>query len=211
MSLGAYNRTAANRKNAQRRYAVAMEIYGTMSALAGAGVEIQAKGNNVGEMQAETNMRYGFDTKAAGGLTAEARLHMWAAIRPDAKMGGTMETSVTPMIGTRAINEGSLQAEKLLLRGDVRIGISLYGAISAGMSGLQTKETEMRFDGIVIPAGGVVVLDSEYFTATLNGENIIDLYDGEWIEITSKLKAMEVHGNSGGELDVRLLYREKYL
>ena len=56
----------------------------------------------------------------------------------------------------------------------------LYGAVEAAMHMEGARETAMRFAEMVLPPGGVLVIDSNAFTAELNGENVIDQYTGDW-------------------------------
>ena len=67
-----------------------------------------------------------------------------------------------------------------------------------------------KFEEHVKP-GGVLVIDSNAFTAELNGENVIDQYTGDWPEITRLLTRLRVEGGTSGTLQVTVLYTERYL
>lgn len=71
--------------------------------------------------------------------------------------------------------------------------------------------TVMSFDNIVIPAGGILVIDSDNCTAYLNNENVIDLYSGDFLWLTKMLLGLDVSSNTSGDIDVKLLYRERFL
>lgn len=69
----------------------------------------------------------------------------------------------------------------------------------------------MSFDNIVIPAGGILVIDSENCTAYLDNENVIDLYSGDFLWLTKMLRGLDISSNTSGDIDVKLLYRERFL
>lgn len=87
----------------------------------------------------------------------------------------------------------------------------LYGAVEAAMHMEGARETILRFPEIVLPPDGVLVIDSDAFTAELNGENVIDQYTGDWPEITRLLARLRVEGGTSGTLNVTVLYTERYL
>ena len=87
----------------------------------------------------------------------------------------------------------------------------MYGPLTAIFSSIQTEEITMRFDGLSIPPDGIIVVDSETFTALLNNENIIDKYSGEWIFLDPKLTGLYITSDTGGDLETRIFYREEFL
>lgn len=86
-----------------------------------------------------------------------------------------------------------------------------YQALNAQFNMQSVTLTIMGFDDIVIPAGGVLVIDADNCTAYLNNESVIDLYSGDWIWLTRLLLGVEVSSDTSGGIDVKLLYRERYL
>ena len=211
MSLGTYNRTPANRKQMDgEKIHVTADLYGNITTIMGAGIAIRLTTNCESAMTAIAGMRHGFDTKSTckQELTAQAsgRISVeWKAI-----VGAEMSAEMRRILNDKIHLSGELRA-KLPMTIWITPKKELYGEIRLSLNSLQDKEITIQFNNITSPPGGVVVIDSEYFTATLNGENIIDLYEGEWPELTSKLKAMEAQGISGGKLQVTVLYRERYL
>lgn len=86
-----------------------------------------------------------------------------------------------------------------------------YQALNAQFNMQSVTLTIMSFDDIVIPVGGVLVIDADNCTAYLNNESVIDLYSGDWIWLTRLLLGIDVTSNTSGSIDVKLLYRERYL
>lgn len=86
-----------------------------------------------------------------------------------------------------------------------------YQSMNVQFNMIPTALTIMSFNDIVIPADGILVIDAENCTAYLNNENVIDLYSGDWIWLSRLLQGMDVSSNTSGDIDVKLLYRERYL
>lgn len=211
MSLGTYNRTPANRKKTDgERIHVTADLYGTMATIMGAGIAIRLNTSYESTMTAIAGMRHGFDAKITCRQELTAQASGRISVEWKAGVGAEMSAEMRRLLNDKIHLSEELRA-KMPLTIWIKPKKELYGEIRLALNSLQSKETTMQFNNITIPPGGVVVIDSEYFTATLNGENIIDLYEGEWPELTSKLKAMEAQGISGGKLQVTVLYRERYL
>ena len=64
---------------------------------------------------------------------------------------------------------------------------------------------------ITIPPGGELRIDSETYTATLNGENVLHLQDGDWIRISRDLQRLNVESATGGPLEGQILYTARWL
>ena len=56
-----------------------------------------------------------------------------------------------------------------------------------------------------------VVIDSDFFTATLDGENVLDQYEGDWMQFARELASLSAQSGGSGSLKVSVLYRERYL
>lgn len=211
MSLGTYNRTPANRKPivGEQIHARA-DMYASMTSIMGAGIAINLSESFEGAMNAAAEMRHGYDTKLSYHQDMSAKAKAQITIEWKMNANAELGASMNRLLNDKIHMAGNLRADVPLTMW-IYPTRALYGEMKLALNSLQTKETSMHFADITIPPNGIVVIDSEYFTATLNGENIIDLYDGEWPELTSRLKAMEVQGISSGELQVAVLYRERYL
>jgi hypothetical protein len=65
---------------------------------------------------------------------------------------------------------------------------------------------------VTIPPGGELRIDSDNYTVTLNGQNIIAQQSGDWIWLTRNVISMQVSTNMpSNPLSGQLLYTEKYL
>lgn len=62
-----------------------------------------------------------------------------------------------------------------------------------------------------IPPGGTLVIDTERYTVTLNGENILHLQEGDWPRISRDTLSLAVSSATGGALEGRAVYQEAYL
>ncbi len=72
-------------------------------------------------------------------------------------------------------------------------------------------EKQMARIEVTIPPNGELRIDSNVFNATMNGENILHLYNGDWIMISRDTTTLTVQTASGGTLVGQLLYTERYL
>jgi hypothetical protein len=61
-----------------------------------------------------------------------------------------------------------------------------------------------------IPPGGELRIDSDYFNAILNKENVIHKYNGDWITLDRNAKQISIDGG-GVPLYGEIIYTEKYL
>ncbi len=203
MALGTYNRTPANRQSgAQRMYTESYALNAAMLATMGAGAAYKANFRLGGALSAAVLLHYGYDADyaLAGELAAE-EMAVTAHVRGAYALNGSISMRAVPAI----VWSGSF-ALVLTARMEAAMHIApaypvLYGAL----------ESAMRFPEIVLPPGGVLVIDSNAFTAELNGENVIDQYTGDWPEITRLLTRLRVEGGTSGTLQVTVLYTERYL
>ncbi len=81
------------------------------------------------------------------------------------------------------------------------------GAVTAATS--QTTETARV--QITIPPGGELRIDSEYFTVTLNGENVLHEQSGDWINLSPELLRLIIESATGGGLTGDIIFTERFL
>lgn len=213
MALGTYNRTPANRQSgAQRMYTESYALNAAMLATMGAGAAYKANFRLGGALSAAVLLHYGYDADyaLAGELAAEG-MAVTAHVRGAYALKGNLSMRAVP-----ALVWGGSFVLLLTARLEAAMHIApaypvLYGAVEAAMHMEGARETAMRFPEIVLPPGGVLVIDSNAFTAELNGENVIDQYTGDWPEITRLLTRLRVEGGTSGTLNVTVLYTERYL
>lgn len=74
-----------------------------------------------------------------------------------------------------------------------------------------SKTTETALFQLSIPPGGELRIDSEHFTATLNGENILYAQSGAWINISPELLRLGVESATGDRLEGTVLFTERFL
>ena len=213
MALGTYNRTPANRQSgAQRMYTESYALNAAMLATMGAGAAYKANFRLGGALSAAVLLHYGYDADyaLAGELAAE-EMAITAHVRGAYALNGSISMRAVPAL----VWNGSF-ALLLAVRMKATMHIApaypaLYGALESAMHMEGARESAMRFPEIVLPPGGVLVIDSDAFTAELNGENVIDQYTGDWPEITRLLTRLRVEGGTSGTLQVTVLYTERYL
>ncbi len=213
MALGTYNRTPANRQSgAQRMYTESYALNAAMLATMGAGAAYKANFRLSGALSATVLLHYGYDaTYALAGELSAGKMAVNAYVRGAYALNCNLSMRAVPAL----VWNGSF-AMLLAVRMKATMHIApaypaLYGALESAMHMEGARESAMRFPEIVLPPGGVLVIDSNAFTAELNGENVIDQYTGDWPEITRLLTRLRVEGGTSGTLQVTVLYTERYL
>lgn len=93
---------------------------------------------------------------------------------------------------------------------DVSSALSGQGVLNSLPSATsQTTDTTRVL--LTIPPGGELRLNSDVFTAMLNGENVLYAQNGDWITLSDKTLRLLVESVSGGGLEGQLIYTERYL
>lgn len=93
---------------------------------------------------------------------------------------------------------------------DVSSALSGQGVLNSLPSATsQTTDTARVL--LSIPPDGELRLNSDIFTAMLNGENVLYAQDGDWITLSDKTLRLLVESVSGGGLEGQLIYTERYL
>lgn len=108
-----------------------------------------------------------------------------------------------------ASSSSALQA-KAAIAADMHYSIIASEALNSDVVAVNL-EREVAVLNVTIPAGGRLIIDSDFFTATLNDENIIDLYSGDWITLCRDLLELDVDSGTGGNLVGKVIYTERYL
>jgi hypothetical protein len=90
----------------------------------------------------------------------------------------------------------------------ISFGLNLRESVFAVVNGGFTDEDVFVID-ISIPPGAEIRIDSEYFTVTLNGENIIHHHFGDWVIISRD--TLELMVSSDGPLESQISYMERYI
>ena len=74
-----------------------------------------------------------------------------------------------------------------------------------------TVEDFLLSIGISIPPGGELRIDSENYTVTLNGENVLYAQSGYWPVLSRELAQMTVDSGTGGKMTGEIVFAERWL
>ena len=100
------------------------------------------------------------------------------------------------------INANVSMGENISFGANFREGI--FGVLNAGII-----DEDMLVIDVTIPPGGELRIDSENFTVTLNGESILHLHEGSWVNISRS--TIDIIALPDGTLNGQLIYLERYL
>lgn len=80
---------------------------------------------------------------------------------------------------------------------------------------VNTGSTFIRDDitkiNVSLKNGETLEIDSDKFTAFKGENNVLDMYSGEWINISRELESITINSGSGGKLVGRVIVRERFL
>lgn len=62
-----------------------------------------------------------------------------------------------------------------------------------------------------VPPNGTLEIDSDTYTVLLNGVSILHLHEGDWLFLDRSVVGITVDSGTGGALDGKVLYKERYL
>lgn len=82
----------------------------------------------------------------------------------------------------------------------------LLGTVGGG-----TVEDLVLTLDVTIPPGGELRIDSENYTVTLNGENVLYAQSGYWPILSRELAQMTIDSGTGGEMTGEIVYAERWL
>jgi hypothetical protein len=208
-------------------------MYGTMTAAMQSGAVVSPNYQYNSEMSAIMSLGWGYvlDYAFKAAITADMILDELYA--PRYKMTATMTgvTESSTMIRPAMVLEGAMKSAVVIspiiypatqytsdMTGDMMINIAIYpqygvfySVMTAVIAGTPIREIQMIFDNFVMQPGSSIVIDSENYTVNLDGVNVIDRYDGDWMEFTRLLRGLEVSSGTSGTLAVSILYRERFL
>lgn len=72
-------------------------------------------------------------------------------------------------------------------------------------------EEETTGISISIPPGSELRIDTENYTVTLDGENVLYSHSGFWPILTRNIISLNINGTNGGGLKGELIYTERWL
>lgn len=84
--------------------------------------------------------------------------------------------------------------------------------LAAQVSTEQLSLEEAVYD-VMIPPGGLLVIDSDAYTVMLDGENVMDRQQGAWLRLSPAVYDIwfEVERGRAADLDVQAVYKERWL
>ena len=211
MALGTYNRTRANLTGGAMMYGARYRLQGSLTASMDIGVIFPGVYRFRGEMAASLDLWWGYDEKQRFAAALEGSADAHTVLSPQYGLTAEMDWTANPQLAAAYRMAGGLEwagSPYMLL---TPVWGVLGGALTVSISSMQTKETVMSFPSLFIPAGGVLVIDSENCVILLNGMNVIDQYEGDWFWLTRNLQQILTTRFAGGEPQVSVLYRERYL
>ncbi len=64
---------------------------------------------------------------------------------------------------------------------------------------------------VTIPPGGELRINTETFTVTLNGENVLHLHSGDWPTLSRKLVTLLIDSGTAGTLEGEMIFSNRWL
>lgn len=88
-----------------------------------------------------------------------------------------------------------------------------YGVILGNIIDADVLEQIICQLNVTIPAGGILEIDSDLFTAYLNNQNVLHLQSGDWIFFDRDLVTLQFNdvGGNARTVDITVFYNERYL
>ncbi|MDR2655306.1 MAG: hypothetical protein LBC56_04420 [Oscillospiraceae bacterium] len=86
----------------------------------------------------------------------------------------------------------------------------LFEALDGAVSVYDIEVSSVTISG-QIPPGGTLVIDSEFYTVTLNNQNVIDRHGGDWIWADRTTESVEISASGISALDWEVMYIAEYL
>lgn len=206
-----FNRMPFNRKNGGRIYQEAYIMSQALRIGAGAGASIRPQYNLNAALGFAAELGWGYGESYSVAQTMEMQANMPTRIAPVYRLAAELEMVAAPLCQTAYRAAQSMEmgaAGRIVIMPDYGLQ---YANLDVVIDGTQYKTTVMRFPTLKIPAGGQLVIDSDFFTATLDGENVLDQYEGDWLQFTRELASLSAQSGGSGSLKVSVLYRERYL
>lgn len=232
MGLGLYNLTRYNTPDdVTQRWPISYDCYTAFTAAFDFGSLYTPAYFAAAELSAEMPLGWGYDyaedfetaldAVCYGGVVNSPRYRLSSALSAVANcsvriskafaVSAELSAKITCTYGLYPVIAAEAELDA---KANARIAIfpsyGLLDMLDAAFNAKSVKATQMVLD-IVIPPGGKLVIDSDNYTVYLNNQDAIYAYSGEWIKFTRKLQEIEVMSWTSGNLDVSVLYQERYL
>lgn len=232
MALGNFNRTFANRRGGAQQIHISYDMAASMTGSFNFGSIYSPEYSMSAEMTGDMHLGWGYDIayEMDAELTGNIVLGYYFAPSYDAaaEMTGSADMTITvmpvydlsaEMIGDATANVAvypvyACEAEmtgRANARLNLHMGYEFYSAMTGNVSLTPILDTIMAFNGMTLPAHGTLIIDAENYNILLNGQNAIDKYSGSWLFFDRPLDGLEVDSPTSGNINVSVLYRERYL
>ncbi len=214
-----------------RTVEIAERFSGTLGAVAGAAVPVELRERFAEALLGSARGTVSVVSGLSAGDSLGAAVRMSADVLVAATLGETFRVSAYGQKDLpAALSAGEGLRARIWAGKDIPTGLEpaerLDGRISgskniiAALSGFEVltslpeasaQTTERAVFQLTIPPGGELRIDSELFTARLDGENVLHAQSGGWITLSRSLLRLTVESASGGGLEGQLIYTERYL
>ena len=212
MSLGAFNRALFNRKSGGRAIEEQYDMSAAIQMTMDVGVRYDIDAGFNASIDARMDLWWGYyevsELAEAVAMAARAQIRY----NPDSELAEEIHAKMNPALW--ALGEMS---EAITMK-PVTVTLHLYpeidpffASIVMRIDGEQTTETMMELPTLTMQPGSVLVIDSENYTITLDGRNVIHGYKGDWFDFMPELRELAVTSNVSGEPRVSILFEERYL
>lgn len=141
---------------------------------------------------------------------AKARVNHWGGIRP---VGGV---NFTGKAKARADHNGGIRPSggvnftgSIRLRRNFVIADALAGVIFTGTAEIKLRSEESFSLSITLAPGQSIVVDTENYTVTRSGVNVISSHSGAWPQLQRNSAGLEVVAN--GPTTTQIIYQEQWL
>jgi len=141
---------------------------------------------------------------------AKARADHRGGIRPVGGLvfGGAAKARADHNGGIRPVG-GLRFAGNVKPRMDVVIGDSLAGVIFTGTAEVKLRSEESFSLSITLAPGQSIVVDTENYTVTRSGVNVISSHSGAWPQLQRNSAGLEIVAN--GPTTTQIIYQEQWL
>lgn len=211
MSLGQFNLTPYNYKPLEiQDNEASYRIYATLTATVAIDVELVVDYRCNGTLEGEANLQYFYnepyrmEQSIDGKANAAGRL-VWIK-KLEADLTGNASLAIPAVYRMDATTDVSVN-----MRFAIILDAKFLCLLSSKIDSLITSDEEMWFEDVTLKPNETIVIDSGVFTILHNTQNIIDKYEGEWPTFDKRLDGVVVESLSGGNAQVSILYRERYL
>lgn len=186
---------------------ITTELKGYINLIGGIPVDADLKASYHSDAKAIAQVAENIDSVAR----LRAAANIGADIYGDSEMELQVDASAMPhlLIGSSCSAEAGFNTS-------TRLGafypneLFMVGILSAGAD-LAEYEEEVFLLDVEMPVGAELRINTEDYTVTLDGENILHLQEGDWLRLSRGLMSAHVDSGSRGILSGEISYKERWL